>query len=113
MDALAACQDESGLWHTILDDPDSYLETSASCAFAYGILKAVRKGYLPGRYAPMGEKAVRGVLEQIREDGTVEGVSYGTPVFATIQAYKEVPVCPMPYGQSMALMMLVEACREV
>ena len=113
VDALAACQDESGLWHTILDDPDSYLETSASCAFAYGILKAVRKGYLPGRYAPMGEKAVRGVLEQIREDGTVEGVSYGTPVFATIQAYKEVPVCPMPYGQSMALMMLVEACREV
>ena len=34
----------AGLWHTLLDDKDSYLETSASCAFAYGILKAVRKG---------------------------------------------------------------------
>ena len=110
--ALERLQDESGLWHTLLDDPESYLETSASCAFAYGILKAVRKGYLPGRFAAVGERAVAGVLEKIREDGTVEGVSYGTPVFETLQEYREVEVCPMPYGQSMALMMLVEACRE-
>ena len=109
--ALENCQDESGLWHTILDDEDSYLETSASCAFAYGILKAVRKGYLPARFALVGEKAVKGVMEQIAEDGTVNGVSYGTPVFSTIQEYKEIPICPMPYGQSMALMMLVEAYR--
>lgn len=112
VEALEKCQDESGLWHTILDDSESYLETSASCAFAYGILKAVRKGFLPARFALVGEKAVKGVLNCIAEDGTVTGVSYGTPVFSTIQEYKEVPVCPMPYGQSMALMMLVEGCRE-
>lgn len=113
-EALESCQDESGLWHTILNDKDSYLETSASCAFAYGILKAVRMGYLPARFALVGEKAVKGVMEQIAEDGTVNGVSYGTPVFNTLQEYKEIPICPMPYGQSMALMMLVEAyrCRE-
>lgn len=111
VDALEACQDESGLWHTILDDSDSYLETSASCAFAYGILKAVRKGYLPARYLEIGERAVRGVMNRISSDGTVQGVSYGTPVFNTIQEYKEIPICPMPYGQSMALMMLVEAYR--
>lgn len=113
-EALESCQDESGLWHTILNDKDSYLETSASCAFAYGILKAVRMGYLPARFALVGEKAVKGVMEQIAEDGTVKGVSYGTPVFDTLQEYKEIPICPMPYGQSMALMMLVEAyrCRE-
>ena len=109
--ALAACQSESGLWHTLLDDSDSYLETSASSAFAYGILKAVRKGFLPGRFAQVGERAVRGVLEQITPDGTVQGVSYGTPVFGTLQEYKDVPICPMPYGQSMALLMLVEARR--
>lgn len=109
VEALADCQDESGLWHTILDDPDSYLETSASCAFAYGILKAVRMGYLPARFAVVGERAVKGVMGQIAADGTVEGVSYGTPVFHTIQEYKDIPICPMPYGQSMALMMLVEA----
>ena len=109
--ALEACQHESGLWHTILDDEDSYLETSASCAFAYGILKAVRMGCLPARFVQMGEKAVKGVMNQIAEDGTVGGVSYGTPVFNTIQEYKDIPICPMPYGQSMALMMLVEASK--
>ena len=112
VEALEACQDESGLWHTILDDKDSYLETSASCAFAYGILKAVRNGYLPARFALVGEKAVKGVMAQITEDGTVNGVSYGTPVFNTIQEYKDIPICPMPYGQSMALIMLVEAYRS-
>ncbi len=107
--ALEQYQDESGLWHTLLDDPDSYLETSATCAFAYGILKAVRMGYIDKRYEKVGIRAVDGVLGQIAWDGTVHGVSYGTPVFATKQEYKEVPICPMPYGQSMALMMLVEA----
>ena len=111
VEALEACQHESGLWHTILDDEDSYLETSASCAFAYGILKAVRMGCLPARFVQMGEKAVKGVMSQIAEDGTVGGVSYGTPVFNTIQEYKDIPICPMPYGQSMALMMLVEASK--
>ncbi|MBR7133305.1 MAG: glycoside hydrolase family 88 protein [Clostridia bacterium] len=111
VEALAKCQDESGLWHTILDDEGSYLETSATCAFAYGILKAVRKGYLPAHFALVGEKAVKGVMNQISDDGVVNGVSYGTPVFSTIQEYKDIPICPMPYGQSMALMMLVEAYR--
>lgn len=112
VEALERCQDASGLWHTILDDPDSYLETSASCAFAYGILKAVRKGYLPARFALVGERAVKGALACIEPDGTVTGVSYGTPVFQTIQEYKDIPCCPMPYGQSMALMMLVESCAN-
>ena len=111
VEGLADCQDESGLWHTLLDDETSYLETSASCAFAYGILKAVRMGYLPACYAATGEKAVEGVLRRIAPDGTVEGVSYGTPVFKQARDYKEIPICPMPYGQSMALMMLVEAVK--
>lgn len=111
VEALEGLQDESGLWHTLLNDPSSYLETSASCAFAYGILKAVRLGYLPARFVLVGEKALKGVLAKIREDGTVEGVSYGTPVFRTLQEYREVPICPMPYGQSMALMLLVEALK--
>ncbi len=112
VEALAKCQDESGMWHTLLDDPNSYLETSATCAFAYGIMKAVRMGYLPEEFAAVGEKALQGVLERIDEEGTVHGVSYGTPVFYSLQEYRDIPICPMPYGQSMALMMLVEATRK-
>jgi unsaturated rhamnogalacturonyl hydrolase len=53
---LAEHQDESGLWHTLIVDPTSYLEASATAGFAYGILKAVRKGYLPRRYKRSGSR---------------------------------------------------------
>ncbi len=26
-------QDESGMWHTLVDDPTSYVEASATCGF--------------------------------------------------------------------------------
>lgn len=110
--ALRGLQDSCGLWHTLLDDETSYLETSASCAFAYGLLKAVRLGYLDPSYEETGLRAVRGVLSQIDGKGTVHGVSYGTPVFEQKEDYKNIEICPMPYGQSMALMMLVEALKH-
>src|SRR6185295_19842575 len=59
--ALARMQDASGLWHTLLDDPSSYLEASATAGFAYGILKAVRKGYLEAEFEAVGVKALRAV----------------------------------------------------
>ncbi|WP_204329968.1 glycoside hydrolase family 88 protein, partial [Proteus mirabilis] len=34
--ALRACQRTDGLWPTILDDPDSYGEASATAGIAYG-----------------------------------------------------------------------------
>lgn len=108
VDALIKIQDKSGLWHTILDDNTSYLETSASAAFAYGILKAIRKGYLPKEYEQYGLSAYEGVKNQIDKNGIVGGVSYGTPVFYTIEEYKNIEICPMPYGQSMAIILLIE-----
>ncbi|WJH35485.1 glycoside hydrolase family 88 protein [Paenibacillus sp. CC-CFT747] len=110
--ALRPLQAPSGRWHTLLDDPSSYEETSATAAFAYGLLKAIRCGYLSRDYEPMAWRAFQGVLDQIDPDGTVHGVSYGTGMGRTLQAYKDIPLCPMPYGQSMALLMLVEGLKH-
>lgn len=110
--ALEQYQADNGLWHTIIDRPDTYLETSASSAFAYGILKAVREGKLSAVYERVGLKAAQGVLDMIAPDGTVQGVSAGTPVFRTVEEYNEVEVRPMPYGQSMALLMLAELIKH-
>ncbi len=35
--SLKQHQDASGLWHTLIDDPESYLEASATAGFAYGL----------------------------------------------------------------------------
>ncbi|CAI0700629.1 glycoside hydrolase family 88 protein [Serratia ficaria] len=109
--ALARCQDDSGLWHTLLDDPHSYLEASATAGFAYGILKAVRKRYLGGEYAAMAERAVRGVIERITPQGELTDVSFGTAMGRELAYYRQIPLTSMPYGQAMAILCLVEYSR--
>jgi unsaturated rhamnogalacturonyl hydrolase len=109
--ALAALQDESGLWHTLLDDPSSYLEASATAGFAYGILKAVRKGYLQAGYAPTADKAVRAIVANVSEDGELMQVSFGTGMGSSLDFYREIPRTSMPYGQAMAILCLAEYRR--
>ncbi len=108
IDALAACQDESGLWHTLLDDPDSYLEASATAGFAYGILKAVRKRYIGGAYLPMAEKAIAGVIANVNAQGELTRVSFGTAMGRELDYYRQIPLTSMPYGQAMAILCLSE-----
>lgn len=109
--ALAAHQDESGLWRTLIQEPQSYLEASASAGFAYGVLKAVRKRYVGPEYAPMALKAVQGLMENISPDGELLNVSFGTPVFDDLQGYRDIPLTSMPYGQALAVLALSEFRR--
>lgn len=114
INALVRYQDPvTGLWHTILDDSTSYLEASATAGFAYGILKAIRTRLIPReeRYLSAARKAIKGVLENISEEGELKQVSFGTPVFDDIQSYKDIPLTSMPYGQSLALLALTESLR--
>lgn len=111
IEALAKYQDQSGLWHTIIDDPDSYLETSATAGFAYGILKSIRKRYISADYALMAEKAIKGVMTNIDDNGTLLNVSFGTAMGSNLEYYKNIPLTSMPYGQSMAILCLTEYLR--
>ncbi|OKP87019.1 glycosyl hydrolase family 88 [Paenibacillus helianthi] len=108
-EALLACQSGDGLWHTLLDDPDSYTETSGSAAIAAGILQGARRGLLPESYANQALSAIRAVLGRIDGEGTVLGVSGGTPIGAAKEDYKQIIIAPMAYGQAMAIVALGEA----
>lgn len=105
---LAELQDSSGLWHTLLDDASSYCETSATAGFAYGILKAVRKGYIDASYETVGTNAILGLLEEINEDGAVQKVSVGTGMGDNLAFYKAIRTTEMPYGQSLTALALSE-----
>jgi unsaturated rhamnogalacturonyl hydrolase len=106
--ALAKVQAPSGLWRTILDDETSYEEAAASAGFAYGILKAVRKGYISKAYEAIGVAGAKAVRAHISSEGELTQVSFGTPVFNTIQEYKDIPLTSMPFGQAMALLAMGE-----
>ena len=107
-EALRALQDDSGLWRTLLDHPDSYPETSASAAIAYGLLKGVRLGLLDESYQACADRAMQGVLGQVDADGLVHGVSYGTPMGHDLDFYRNVPLRPTAYGQGLVFLMLTE-----
>ncbi|WP_302387137.1 glycoside hydrolase family 88/105 protein [Ruthenibacterium lactatiformans] len=106
--ALCRYQSPDGLWHTLVDREDSYLEVSGSSGFAYGLLKGVRAGLLPASCRDAALRAAQAVRAHIGPDGLVGQVSYGTIVADTLEYYKNVPLRPTGYGQNLALMMQVE-----
>ncbi|KAJ9119019.1 hypothetical protein QFC22_003508 [Naganishia vaughanmartiniae] len=110
VDAFLKLQDqETGLWHTLLDDSTSYVETSAAAGFAAGIFMALRLGYLTGEnYLTVANTALQGVIAQIRPDGEVENVSFGTAMGNDLDFYRNIAITPMPYGQALAMLALVE-----
>ena len=112
--ALKRYQDKSGLWRTLLDvsDEGSYLESSATAGFAYGILKAVRKKYISADYEEVAVRAVKAVISQIDERGELLNTSFGTGMGDSLQFYKDIKRTSMPYGQAMAIMCLGEFLRK-
>lgn len=78
---LARVQSGTGLWHQLLDRPDSYLETSASAMYAYAIARAINHGWIDRRaYAPVALLAWQGVSTKVSAAGEVEDVCVGTGV---------------------------------
>ncbi len=107
--SLKAYQSESGMWHTLIDDPTSYVESSATCGFGYGLLRAVRMGLIAPEYERVAMKALGPILDCIGEDGVVSQVSYGTPMGRESRDfYKKIEIKPMPYGQALAMLFLIE-----
>ena len=112
VNALMRFQDESGMWHTLVDDPTSYVEASATCGFAYGILRAVDLGIVDKSCANSAMKALAPILKCVSEEGKVEQVSYGTPMGRESKDfYKQIPLIPMPYGQALAILFFMEALK--
>ncbi|WP_160043678.1 MULTISPECIES: glycoside hydrolase family 88/105 protein [Paenibacillus] len=103
LSSLVRLQDDSGLWHTIVGDPDSPLETSGSAGIATAILT---KGRIYNKYT---QKSIDGILPKITDDGTVTGVSAGTAVMKDAAGYKGVPDKRIQgWGQGLALAFLSE-----
>ncbi|MBT9385914.1 glycoside hydrolase family 88 protein [Pseudooceanicola sp. CBS1P-1] len=110
-ETLKATQGESGLWPTLLDDPESYEEASATAGFAYGLMKAARLRLLPADYREVAERAVQGVIANITPEGELRNVSFGTAMGSDLEYYRQIPLTSMPYGQAMAMFCLCEYLR--
>ena len=69
----------SGLWHTVLDAPDTYVEGSASAMFLYAMAECrnLRLLRMPSAEDSI-RRAWRGLTQTVEPNGRVAGVSEGT-----------------------------------
>lgn len=92
---LARLQSGSGFWHQLLDQNDSYLETSATAIYAYCIAKAVNEGWVDDQaYAPMTLLAWNAVSTMVNDKGQVEGTCVGTGMGFDPAFYYHRPINP-------------------
>jgi len=108
VDGILKYQADNGLWHTVMTRPDFYQETSGSAGIAAGIMKAVRLNMLEPAKMSSAVKAMEAVISMINPEGAVEGVSGGTPIMPTIDAYGKLTRYPTLYGQGLTLLLLSE-----
>jgi rhamnogalacturonyl hydrolase YesR len=76
---LRRVQAPSGLWHQLLDRPDSYEETSASAMFVFALTRAINRGWISREtWAPIVLRAWNGLKTKVNSTGQVEGTCIGT-----------------------------------
>jgi unsaturated rhamnogalacturonyl hydrolase len=76
---LVAVQGHAGLWHQLLDRPESYEETSASAMFVFGLAHGINRGWLdPLAFGPAASLGWNAVAKKVNAKGQVEGTCVGT-----------------------------------
>ena len=84
-------QDPSGLWHQILDKPDSYLESSVTAMFVYAVAKSVNEGWIPARFFSIAQNGWEALTQKVTTDGQVTDICIGTSIEEDIRYYYNRP----------------------
>ena len=106
--ALGKVQRNNGMFGTILNDESSYDEISASAGIACGVKMAVQLEYVDKGYIVIYDRFMNNYSKYIDDNGSVLGVSMGTPIMPTPEDYKKIELSSTLYGQS--LMTLALCC---
>jgi len=71
---------EDGLFHNIVDNPASFVETNLAQMLTYSIYRGIEGGWLERKYGEKAEKMRRAVHSKVDQYGLVQGVC-GSPEF--------------------------------
>ena len=79
-EGISAHQDANGMWHQVLDRPDSYAETSSTAMFVLGLARGVRLNILEReQYGAVIRRGMDALLRYcIDKHGNVYGVCKGS-----------------------------------
>jgi len=104
-ESLILCQDETGFWRIYLDkiSEESKIETAGTLIIAYGLSRAIRRGWLDPEFAEYVQGAFEAVINCVDEEGVVMKSS-GPTIDPKHTPYDK----PFPHTQGLFLMMTWE-----
>ncbi len=93
--------EQAGLFHDVLDDPDTFLEVNFSQQCAYCIFRGVARGYFPEKMLQTAQRLYDAALKKVDRFGLVQDVC-GAPRFDA----------PGTAAEGQAFFLLMEAARR-
>ena len=79
MASLLKHQAESGMWRQLIDDPESWPETSSTGMFTFAMVTGVKNGWLDSKlYAPAARKAWLALTTYLDDNADIREVCEGT-----------------------------------
>lgn len=114
MQGILACQDSSGMWHQVLNRPDTYQETSCTAMFLLSIARGINHGWLDAEsYLPCVRKAWIAILQySVDAVGDVYGVCLGSGCAKDADYYKQLPTKKNDdHGTGIVMMAAVEMMK--
>ena len=84
-------QDSSGMWHQVLDRPESYQESSVTAMFVYTVARAVNEGWINRRFITIAQNGWDALAKKVTADGQVPDICIGTSVEEDLQYYYSRP----------------------
>jgi unsaturated rhamnogalacturonyl hydrolase len=101
---VVASQDASGAWHTVMTAPETYLESTSTAAFAYGLGHAETLGFSTPEIKACRGKALSFLVGAIDERGRLAKASGGTPIWPDTAAYNAIPYAFTPFAQGLGML---------
>jgi unsaturated rhamnogalacturonyl hydrolase len=99
-------QDRNGLWHTVINQSETYFESTLAVMVAYMLREAFRTDLLNEReFGEMEPRARNAAMRLVADNGALELVSDATPV-GELKMYATRPFGVFPWGQGPLLLML-------
>jgi rhamnogalacturonyl hydrolase YesR len=87
IEGLKKVQAPDGMWRQVLDHPELWEETSCTAMFAYGIARAVNRGWIDPSNMAVARKAFAGIAKRVGADGAVQGTCQGTSIGTNLDYY--------------------------
>lgn len=88
MRSLLQYQDKDGMWHQLLDHPESFPETSCTGMFTFALITGVNRHWLDAKtYAPAARKGWLALITYLEPNGDFRNVCEGTGKNNNLQYY--------------------------